>query len=397
VSGHPLSELTVLDLTRLLPGAVCTLALAELGADVVKVEDPRGGDPIRGLPPVVGGASVYHRLFNRGKKSVALDLRSPDAPAVIDALVSRADVLVESFRPRTARRLAVDAARLRGRHPGLIHCSLTGYGQSGPYADVPGHDLNFVAVAGLLALGGAPPDEDPDLPLLLVGDVAAGAMSAIAGVLAALVARERTGEGASVDISMHEGALSWLAVPAAKRLVPGAAAMTDDLPITGLEACYNVYRTGDDRFLAVGALEPKFWAAFCERIGRPDLVSRQHDTGPAQAALVAEVRAAIRGRTQAEWLTRFEGVEACVTPVNTPEEALADPHLAARAAVERVGGEIRIRTPIRVATGAHRPGGPVPRALADAPEVGAQTDAVLAWAGLGPEAVAVLRAAGAVA
>lgn len=396
MSAHPLTGLTVIDLTRLLPGAVATLALAELGADVIKVEDPRGGDPIRGLQPVVGGASVYHRLFNRGKRSLALDLRATGAAAVIDALAARADVLVESFRPRTARRLAVDAATLRGRHPRLVHCSVTGFGQSGPYADVPGHDLNFVALAGLLALGGAPPDDDPDLPLLLVGDIAAGAMSAIAGVLAALVARERTGEGASVDISMHEGALSWLAVPAAKRLVPGAAAAGADLPITGLEACYNVYRTADDGFLAVGALEPKFWAAFCGRIERPDLVARQHDTGPAQAALVAEVRAVIRGRTRAHWLARFEGVEACVTPVNTPEEALADPHLAARDAVERTGGEARIRTPIRVATGPPRPAGPTPRPLGDAPGVGADTDAVLAWAGFDAGAVAALRTAGAI-
>jgi len=228
-----------------------------------------------------------------------------------------------------------------------------------------------------------------------VGDIAAGAMSAIAGVLAALVARERTGEGASVDISMHEGALSWLAVPAAKRLVAGAASSVADLPVTGLEACYNVYRTADDGFLAVGALEPKFWAAFCERIERPDLVARQHDTGASQAALVAEVRGVIRGRTRAAWLARFEGVEACVTPVNTPEEALADRHLAARAAVERAGGEVRIRTPIRVATGPPRAGDPAPRALADAPGVGADTEAVLAWAGFDPAAVAVLRAAGA--
>lgn len=396
MSAHPLSGLTVIDLTRLLPGAVATLALAELGADVIKVEDPRGGDPIRGLQPKVAGVSVYHRLFNRGKRSLALDLRSPGAPAVVEALAARADVIVESFRPRTARRLGVDAVALRSRRPRLIHCSVTGFGQFGPYADVPGHDLNFVALAGLLALGGAPPDDDPDLPLLLVGDLAAGAMSAVAGVLAALVARERTGEGASVDISMHEGALSWLAVPAAKRLVPGAAATSAGLPITGLEACYNVYRTADDAYLAVGALEPKFWAAFCDGIGRPDLAARQHDTGAAQAALVAEVRAAVRGRTRAEWLARFEGVEACVSPVNTPEEALADPHVAARAAVERAGAEARIRTPIRVTTGPPRPGGPAARALAAAPSVGADTAAVLAWAGLDAGAMSALRAAGAI-
>lgn len=392
---YPLRGVTVVDLTRLLPGAVCTLALAELGADVIKVEDPRGGDPIRALPPVVDGASVYHRIFNRGKQSVALDLRAPGAAAAVDALAARADVLVESFRPRTARRLQVDAATLRGRHPRLIHCSLTGYGQSGPYADLPGHDLNFVALAGLLALGGAPPEEEPDLPRLLVGDIAGGAMSALAGVLAALVARARTGEGASIDISMHEGALSWLAVPAAKRLVAGGTESPADLPITGREACYNVYRTADDRFLAVGALEPKFWAAFCARIGRPDLIPRQHAAGRAQARLLEEVRQVIRRRTRDEWVARFEGVEACVTPVNLPEEALVDRHLAARGAIERTDGETRLLTPIRVATGGHRPDGPTRRTLAVAPAVGVDTGRVLAWAGLDAAAVARLRAAGA--
>lgn len=395
MSDHPLSGVTVVDLTRLLPGAVCTLALAELGADVIKVEDPRGGDPLRGLPPIVDGASVYHRLFNRGKQSVALDLRAPGAAAAVDALAASADVFVESFRPRAARRLQVDAATLRGRHPRLIHCSLTGYGQSGPYADLPGHDLNFVALAGLLALGGAPPDEAPDLPRLLVGDIAGGAMPAIAGVLAALVARARTGEGASIDISMHEGALSWLAVPAAKRLVAGGAESPADLPITGREACYNVYRTADDRFLAVGALEPKFWAAFCDRIDRPDLAPRQHATGRAQARLLEEVRRIIRRRSRDEWLARFEGIEACVTPVNLPEEALDDRHLAARGALERSAGETRIRTPIRVAIGRHRPDGRAPRALGAAPAVGVDTERVLAWAGLDAAEVARLRATGA--
>ncbi len=396
MSPLPLDGLTVLDFTRLLPGAVCTLALAELGADVVKIEDPRGGDPLRALAPLVAGESVYHRMFNAGKRSMALDLRAEGAAAVVDALAARADVVVESFRPRAARRLGVDGAALRARHPRLVHCSLTGFGQTGPYADRPGHDINFVALAGLLALDNDAQDAAPDLPRLLIGDIAGGAMSAIAGVLAALVARERTGEGASVDISMHEGALWWLAVPAARRLVPGGHAGLGDLPITGRDPFYNVYRTADDRFLAVGALEPKFWEAFCQGIERPDLAPLQHETGDAQARVVAEVRRVVRGRTLEAWLARFEGVEACVTPVNLPDEALADPHLRARGAVVAEGSGVRLRTPIRVATGPPRPGDPPGRPLAGPPAVGAQTDEILAWAGLPAEARARLRAAGVV-
>jgi crotonobetainyl-CoA:carnitine CoA-transferase CaiB-like acyl-CoA transferase len=395
VSRPPLAGITVLDLSRLLPGAVCTLSLAELGADVIKVEDPGGGDPLRALPPVVDGVSVYHRTFNRGKRSLALDLRSPEAPAVVEALVARADVVVESFRPKTARRLRVDAVALRARHPRLVHCSVTGYGQSGPYADRPGHDLNFVSLAGLLRLEDAVDGARPDLPRLLIADVAGGAMSAIAGVLAALLARERTGEGATVDISMHEGAVAWLAVPAARRLVPGAAADAPDLPITGREAWYNVYRTADDRAIAVGALEPKFWTEFCERIGRPDLTPLRDTTAEAQARLLAEVRSVIRRRTLVDWMARFEGVEACVTPVNTAAEALTDPHLLARRAVLTMpDGSTRIRTPIRVAAG---PAGPDDPLLAPPPDVGAHTDEVLSWAGIGEGTRRRLRAARVVA
>ena len=196
---------------------------------------------------------------------------------------------------------------------------------------------------------------------------------------------------------MHEGALWWLAVPAARRLVPGGHAGLGDLPITGREAFYNVYRTADDRFLAVGALEPKFWAAFCAGIERPDLVPLQHATGDAQARVLAEVRRIVRGRTLDSWLARFDGVEACVTPVNLPDEALADRHVRARGAVVPDGAGARIRTPIRVAPGPPGPSGPPARRLAEPPAVGAQTDEVLAWAGLPSEARARLRAAGVVA
>ena len=390
---HPLTGLTVLDLTRLLPGAVCTLALAELGADVVKIEDPRSGDPLRHLPPSAGGRSVYDLVFNRGKRSVALDLRRPAARPVIDRLAARADVLVESFRPRTARRLGLDASSTRGRHPGLIHCAITGFGQTGPYADHPGHDINFVALAGLLALDRAP-DQAPHMPWMLIADIAGGALSGLAGILAALVARVRTGQGATVDISMHEGALSWLAVPAARELVDGGDHDARDLPISGREACYNVYRTADDRFLALGALEPKFWAAFCERLGRPDFVPLQHAEGETQDRLVTDLRAILATRALEDWLTHFAGVEACLAPVKRPAEALADPHVTHRQAVLTDGSVRAIRTPIRVVVGAGVGGEAPARPLAAAPSLGADTDAVLAAAGFDAAARAALRADG---
>mgnify|MGYP001617325195 FL=1 len=393
--SQPLLGVTVLDLTRLLPGAICTLALADLGADVIKVEDPRGGDPLRHMPPAVNGRGVYDRLFNRDKRSVTLDLRAPGARDVLDALAAKADVLVESFRPKTARRLGLDAVSLRTRHPRLIHCAITGFGQTGPYADRPGHDINFVALAGLLALDRTSPDDPPRMPRMLIADVGGGAMSAVAGILAALFAQARTGQGSTIDISMHEGALSWLAFPAARWLVQGGEFDAADLPITGREACYNVYRTADGRYLALGALEPKFWAEFCAGIGRSDLIPLQHATGDAQARLLSEVQSIIASRSRDEWLRLFADVEACLVPVNTVAEALADPHIAARRAVLPARGATVIRSPIRVATDpAVALDPPEPPAPGEPPVLGAHTDLVLEQAGFDPGARARLRSDG---
>lgn len=396
---QPLDGVRVLDLTRLLPGAVCTLTLAELGAEVVKIEDPNGGDPLRALPPLSGSVSVYHRLFNRNKRSVTLDLRAPGARDVLDALAERAHALVESFRPRTARRLGVDAATLRARHPHLVHCAITGFGQSGPYADRAGHDLNFVALAGLLALERGSPDEPVRLPRLLIADIGGGAMSAVAGILAALFLQARTGKGSRVDISLHEGALAWLAFPAARWLVEGGEFDPNDLPVTGREACYNVYRAADGRHLSVAALERKFWEEFCRRAGRPDWIDRQHETGEAQARLREEVQAVLATRSRDEWLRVFAGADACVAPVNTVDEALADPHVVARGAVARAGALRAIRSPIRLDAGPaaaeSAPASAFP--FREAPALGADTDEILEQAGFDLAARERLRRTGTIA
>jgi len=362
--SFPLENVRVLDLTRLLPGAFATLMLAELGAEVIKIEDPAGGDPMRRLPPLLGGRGLYDRLLNRGKKSVVIDLRTTGGQATLDRLAVRADILIESFRPGTARRLGVDGATLRSRHPRLIHCAITGYGQTGPYAERPGHDLNYVSVSGLLAVDRPEPLE---LPRMFIADIGGGAMSAVIGILAALFGRERTGEGATLDISMHEAALYWLMVPAARELVDGGREASADLPTFGSHASYNIYRTKDGERLALGALEMKFWRAFCEGVGRPDLIPR-HDTAPGdQAALVADIRALFASRTAAEWIAHFETHDVCLTPVNSPAAALADPHVQARGAVITAPGLRAIRPPFLQA---------VPD-LSPAPQLGQDTDDVL--------------------
>jgi crotonobetainyl-CoA:carnitine CoA-transferase CaiB-like acyl-CoA transferase len=363
-SIFPLSGIRVVDLSRLLPGAFATLMLAELGAEVVKIEDPRGGDPMRRLPPLVGGRGVYDLLLNRGKKSVVLDLREADSMSVLDRLIAGSDVVVESFRPGTARRLGVAGDLIRARHPRVIHCAITGYGQSGPYAERPGHDLNYVAVAGLLA---ADRPDPTNLPRMFIADVGGGAMSAVIGILAALVRRGRDGQGASLDISMQDAILYWVMVPAARELVDGGADATGELPTFGAHACYNVYRTHDGGWLALGALEAKFWQAFCVAIGRADLVPR-HLTGPAdQAGLIQEVRAVFASRTRNEWLEHLRAHDVCLTPVNQPAEAFVDPNIVARGVVIEGPGLRTIRPPWLQS----------PAPLGPAPALGQDTEEVL--------------------
>lgn len=373
----PLDGVRVLDLTRLLPGAFATLMLAEMGAEIIKIEDPGRGDATRGLPPSIDGRGLYDLLLNRGKKSVALDLRRPGVAPVLARLVDCADVVIESFRPQTARRFGVSAGHLRATRPGLIHCAITGYGQTGPYAEHPGHDLNYVAIAGLFA---ADRPHTGDLPKMFIADVGSGAMSAVIAILGALYARARTGAGAALDISMHEGSLYWMMLPGARDLVEGGAAAADDLPTFGDHACYQVYETRDGRRLALGALERKFWDTFTAAIGRPDLAARHRSPPADQQVLIEEIRSVFRQRTRDEWLAHFAAHDVCLSPVNTPAEALSDPHAVARGAVVP-GPHGRVVKPPFVAA---------PPALTPAPAVGQDTAAVLASVGLGPDEIADL-------
>jgi crotonobetainyl-CoA:carnitine CoA-transferase CaiB-like acyl-CoA transferase len=338
--------------------------LAEMGAEVIKVEDPNGGDPTRTLPPMVNGRGLYDLLLNRGKKSVALDLRHADARATLERLVATSDVMIESFRPRTAKRLGVSGPEVRARHPRLIHCAITGYGQTGPYAELPGHDLNYVSVSGLLSADRPDPTV---LPRMFIADVGGGAMSAVIGILAALVGRGRTGEGATIDISMHEAALYWVMLPAARELVDGGREAEGELPTFGKHACYNVYRTKDGEMVALGALEPKFWHAFCRATGRGDLADRQLTDDADQTRLKEEVRGIFKSRTRGEWLALFEEHDGCLSPVNRPADALRDPHIAFRGTVVPTTAGRGVRPPF-LST--------VPE-LRAAPGVGQDTDEVL--------------------
>ncbi len=343
LTGPPLRDVRVLDLTRLLPGAYATLLLSDLGAEVIKIEDPRGGDGMRSLRSHPDGRNPYFERLNRSKRSVTLDLRMPEASGVLDALAARADVIINSFRPSTARRLRVDPETMRSRHPHLVCASISGFGPSGPYVERAAHDVNYQALAGLL--------RPPALPGPLVGDIGS-AMQAAMRIVAALFQRSRTGLGSVVDVSIHQAALEWSMFPT-----------TADLA----SACYNIYETADGRWLALGALEPKFWKGFCERIERPDLTALQHAAEPERTRVLNEVRAIVRTRSRADWLERFAGDDICLTAVSTPEETMVDPHVRATAPT---------------------------RGESPAPALGVDTDAVLEQAGIDGAARAALRASG---
>ena len=285
--GDALRGIRVLDLSRLLPGPFLTMVLADMGADVVKVEDPRVGDYLRGLPPAKGGMSGRFLAVNRGKRSLALDLKAPAGRDAFLRMTARADVVVESFRPGVMDKLGVGYTALAATNPKLVMCSISGYGQTGPYTHRAGHDLNYIALAGVLAMGG-PAGGAPQMPGVQIADLAGGALWSATAILGALVGRERTGKGAHLDISMTEGALALLAAELGN-LDCGEHPTRGVEALNGGLACYGVYRAKDGRYLAVGALEPKFWIAFNQCIGRAPNIAELAGDAAEQTRVRADV------------------------------------------------------------------------------------------------------------
>ncbi|PZS09721.1 MAG: CoA transferase [Solirubrobacterales bacterium] len=395
----PLEGLTVLDLSRLLPGGFCSLLLADFGAEVVKVEDTGMGDYIRWSPPHYegeGDGSARSALFlslNRGKRSIRLDLKTEPGREVLLRLVERADVLLESFRPGVLHRLGVGYERLRERNPAIVYCAITGYGQSGPARDRSGHDINYLGLGGLLGLTGEA-DGPPVQSAGQIADIGGGALMGAIGILIALRERERSGEGQLVDCSMFDGALSWLALVAAEVLAGVGVRRRGQLPLAGGLTCYRPYRCIDG-YVTLGALEPKFWSAFCRGVEREDLLDHAFDppSSPAHRA-VEEVLAR---RTRQQWREFASEHDCCLEPVLDLDEVLASELVAAREMVVELvqpGVERPVRQlglPIKLS---RTPGDP---GRAPAPALGADTDEVLARAGFGPREIGALHESGAVA
>ncbi|HEV2757393.1 MAG TPA: CaiB/BaiF CoA-transferase family protein [Actinomycetota bacterium] len=388
-----LDGLRVLDLTRLLPGGYATLMLADLGADVVKVEEPGRGDYIRLMPPFAGSVSSGHAALNRNKRSLTLNLKTDGGRAVFKEIVPSFDVVVESFRPGVMDRLGVGWETLRSLHPGLVYCAITGYGQDGPRAGAAGHDIDYVAYGGVLGISGARGGR-PVVPPVQIGDLAGGAMSAVIAILAALRKRDATGEGDLCDVSMTDGVVSWLTLHSAAYFATGEVPRRGDMHLSGAHPCYRVYPASDG-WLAVGALEPQFWAALCDALGRSDLRDDGFATGERGAEVVAEMEALFATRSRAEWMQELDGVDACVAPVNDLAETFADEQVAHRGMV--VDAPLRDGTPWRhVASPVRLAGAPRDVTRRPPPDLGEHTDEVLLEAGVAEGRLRELRAAGAV-
>ena len=387
----PLSGLRVLDLSRLLPGPYATLVLADLGADVVRVEDPSGGDYLRFLPPLVREQSGLFHALNRNKRSLGLDVRGKEGAAAFRRLARSADVVLESFRPGVLDRLGLGFEALRAENPRVVLCSITGYGQDGPYRHRAGHDIDYCAIAGVLALNG--PEDRPVPPGVQVADVAGGSWPAVAGILAALLRRGTTGEGAHVDVSMTEGALALLAMQLGAAAARGTPLARGRELLNGGAACYGVYRTKDGRFVALGALEPRFFAGFCGAVGRPDLADRQLDEGGRGPR--EDLEAVFASRTRDEWEAFAAAHDVCVAPVLEGDEPRRDPQLVHRRAFLEVETPWEGRAIPGVATPVRLGGAPAPPPR-PAPRLGEHGDAVLGEAGFSPEEIAALRASGVV-
>lgn len=397
-----LSHYRILDLTRHGPGPYCAMLLGDLGADVTVVDEATPPET-RGrrtaaeetAPDAQRDFATMTGFVRRNARRIALNLKHPDGQQVIQRLIARADVLVEGFRPGVAARLGLDPNELLARHPRLIYCSISGYGQQEPYRNHPGHDINYLALGGLLGTTG-PAGGPPSLPGTLIADFAAGGLSTAVAILAALIQRDRTGQGQYVDVSLQEG----IAALMAPMLALAAARQRDAQPepigpgdtlLTGAAPFYAVYETADCRHVSVGALEPWLYAALCTALELPEWIGRQYDR-PAWPAMRAAFAAAFRAHALAHWVARLSDTDACFAPVATLNEVLADTQLAARETFAHLAGD-----PAQLVVRALPLMSTADQLARFAPaDPGANAEAILAHLGYSPAEVAQLRASGGV-
>ncbi len=346
-----LKGLKMLDLSRLLPGPYCSLILADLGVEVLKIEDSEQGDYMRRMGPSLKKDSAYFLALNRNKKSMILNLKTKEGKEIFYKLIDTYDILLEGFRPGVMDRLGIGYQELKSKNPRVIFCSLSGYGQNGPYKERSGHDINYIGLGGILELTG-PKDGDPTIPGTQIADIGGGGMMAAIAILAAIVHREKTGEGQYLDVAMHDGVISWLSIHAGRYFMDNELPKRGEMHLSGRFACYQVYPTKDGRHISLGALEPKFWKNFCQAIGREDLVLKQFIEGEERVQIIKEIRELFKTKTQKEWVEFFKNVDACLEPILSLGEVFQHPHVLHRKMVieyeHPVEGKIRqVGNPIK--------------------------------------------------
>ncbi|MCG2576091.1 CoA transferase [Dechloromonas sp. XY25] len=378
----PLAGIRILDLTRLLPGPVATLHLADLGADVIKIEDPQLGDYARTLGTGQGEDSAYFRMINRNKQGLVLDLKKPEGVEVFLRLAASADVVVESFRPGVVDKLGIGYETVRALNPKITYCSISGYGQDGPYKHLAGHDINYLGYAGVLDQIGIEGSQ-PAIPNFQIADLLGGALTAAMGILASVVEAQRSGQGRYVDVSMTDSVLAHTYFAMLRLNDAGASAPRGTDLLTGGLPCYATYRCADGKYMAVGALEGKFWQICCSVLERPKWIARQWDAG-----LRAEMSALFATRDRDDWAARFAASDCCVTPVLAPEEALHNEQLAARGMIMRRDGLTQFAPPLKLSEHEFAIRQPAPRA-------GEHNAAILRAAGYSEADVVRLQQSGA--
>lgn len=386
--SRALADVKVLDLSRLLPGPFCSMLLADMGADVIKIEDPRGGDYIRAWPPQVGNNSGFHVVLNRNKRSLTLNLKAPQGQALFRQLAADADVVLEGFRPGVMTKLGLGYDQLQRLNPRLIYCAISGYGQQGSRAQRAGHDINYLALSGVLSYCGR--DSLPTLSGVQIADLGGGALLAAFSISTALYARERLKEGQFIDISMTDGATTWNCLRWGKFLGDGATPGPGDDFLNHGYACYNIYRTRDGRFMSLGALEPQFWKAFCQAVDHPEWNKPDYfEPGNHQQQLQQAISKIFAEKTLAEWVAHFESIDCCCEPLRNLDEVINDPEMAARGMVvqlmhERWGAYRQLGVAAKFS---HTPG----KIETHAPELGEHNDEILRNLGLSAEQIQQLK------
>lgn len=387
VQQGPLKGITIIDFTRLLPGPLATMMMADMGAEVIKIEDPDSPDQIRSFPPLVDGTSAYYTATNRNKKSLAINYRSEAGKQVILELVKTADVVIEQFRPGVMAQMGLGYEQLKAIKPDMIYVSVTGYGQTGPYAQRAGHDLNYIATAGLLGLTGTP--DRPTIPGAQIADIAGGSYMAMNACMAALLSRNSTGKGQHVDVAMLDATMPLKTLAFAEQQALGKASGRGNHQLSGQLANYNIYQASDGRFMALGALEPKFWNIFCDAVGHAEWKERILDTSGELHQQVAEL---FNSKDSSHWQQLGEVHDCCLSLINNLEELADQPQIKHRQMVTHAPDDVQqlLGMPLQFL-------GTPGKILWAAPKLGADTIAVLQHAGIEKEQLTDMLAKGIIA